>query len=99
MSIKAIKKATSDVRPLYIDWRPWLLREAEQLGSSVTIASVTWTGSGVNVLDTPPPALVGETAGAWIGGGTADTVASVTCRITTNAGHDVSRTITVTVTA
>lgn len=97
-SILIVSKSPADVLPVFVDWRLWLAGESEQLGVAVSIASCSWSADGVDLLASPPPSVTGTVASTWIGGGSAGR-AVITCRITTDAGHDVSRSVDVLVTA
>lgn len=100
--VKTVVKAPSDVLPIWMEWKDWLAYEAKQLGLSVTIATSTWTATGVTIDGSPAPAIDGTKARCWISGGSSSAWAEsgpanavLVNRITTDRGHDVSRSILV----
>jgi len=101
MIIKRVTKRAGDTFPLFMRWTSWLAGESEQLGTTVTIATVTWSvEGGITILGSPPPTLIGDVARVWVSSGTpSGTPSLVRCTITTTQGHTVSRSIAVTVRA
>lgn len=67
------------------DWSSWL-------ASGETISSYTVTVNGVT-LDSDSQTTTAVTA--WLSGGTADTIATVACKVTTTASRTDERTISV----
>lgn len=99
-STLTVYKSSTDILPVFADWSGWLTREGTSLGTTVTISTSSWSieGSGVTLLGSPAPAVSGSITSAWLDGGTSGTRAYAVNRITTSAGHDVSRSITVVIT-
>lgn len=67
------------------DWTPWL-------AAGETITGHTVSASGLTVGQT---VSTGTTVTVWLSGGTDGATATVTCHVTTSAGRQDGRTITI----
>lgn len=86
-------KRLIEVLDYTFDWSEWL--ESDQIASFVF--SIIPNASGDCTLAPSPPPTDGITATAWVSGGIAGTVYSLTCTVTTTGGRIGSRTGTLTV--
>lgn len=80
----SIPKDPNAVLDYTFDWTDWLDLVSD------TISTKTVTGSGVTIDSSNQ---VGGLVTAWVSGGTADTTATVTCKIVTTGGRTEERTI------
>lgn len=72
-----------------VDWTAWL-----QTGETITTA--TWTiPAGITQPAGKPPTVTGGKATVWLTGGTPGTRYPITCHITTSAGRQDERTMTI----
>jgi hypothetical protein len=81
----SIPKDPNAVLDYTFDWTDWLALVSD------TISTVTVTGAGGVTIQSSTQ--VGALVTAWVSGGVASTVASVTCRIVTAGGRTEERTI------
>lgn len=94
-TILEIRMSPTDILPLWCDWGPWLSGERAQGGTLPVITTSSWSveagaWSGLGVLGSPAPTLVGAVASAWISGGAVGRYVVVNT-IETDLGHTVSR--------
>lgn len=82
-------KDPSAVLDYLFDWTSWLTT-----GETLTASTMTAT-TGITL--TPPPTNTTTTATVWLTGGTLGTAYQITNHVTTSAGRQDDRTITVTI--
>jgi len=99
-------KAPSAILDYLFDWTSWLATGETLTASTMTATTGitltppptnTTTTATTGITLTPPPTNTTTTATVWLTGGTLGTAYQVTNHVTTNAGRQDDRTITVTI--